>query len=82
MRNNLSLCKSFGNVNDESAFTFEFQVVGEIKRKMLIKVAISYKDMQGNKMLLVHTEIFEVSENHDDVIENADFEVFARNVQL
>lgn len=30
-------------------------------------------------MLVVHTEMFEVSENHDDVIENADFEVFARN---
>lgn len=46
---------------------------------MLIQVVISYKDIQGNKMLVVHTEMFEVSENHDDVIENADFEVFARN---
>ena len=74
--------KNFGNVNNESLFTVEFQVCDESTKTAPIQVAIEYKDMEGNKYVLVHTELFEVSDNQEEVIKEADFSIFAINTQL
>ena len=74
--------KNIGNVNNESIFTFEFKVGEDGGKSAPVQVVIEYKDMVGNRMVMVHTEEFEISEDHNEVIKDADFSIFAKNAQL
>lgn len=77
------LYKDIGNVNDDTIFTFEFLVNEKlIKKSVPIQVEIQYKDMQGNLFVLVHTENFEVAENQEEVIKEANFEIISKNAQF
>lgn len=77
------LYKDIGNVNDDTMFTFEFIINEQILSKSApIQVEIQYKDMQSNLFALVHTENFEISENQDEVIKEANFEILSKNAQF
>jgi hypothetical protein len=74
--------KNIGNINNETMFTFEFEVCDNSIDKVPLQICIQYKDINGNKFVFVHTEIFDVSDEYLEVIKDADFSIIAKNAQI
>ena len=86
LKNPTQLVKNLGSVTDSTIFTFEYTVKDyentENLNKVPFQVAVDYKKMNGMRCVLVDTQLFEISENQEEIMKDADFEVLARNVQL
>ncbi|CAG9322630.1 unnamed protein product [Blepharisma stoltei] len=77
------LIKKFGNVTEDTMFTFEYNVNNtENLEKVPFQVTIEHRKMNGMKCVLVDTQIFEVSDDQEEIMQNANFEVLARNCKL
>mmetsp|Transcript_13124 Transcript_13124/g.13238 ORF Transcript_13124/g.13238 Transcript_13124/m.13238 type:complete len:456 (+) Transcript_13124:796-2163(+) len=77
------LVKNLGSVTDETLFTFEYTVKNtEIIEKIPFQVAVEHRKMNGMRCVLVDTQMVEVTDNKDEVMKEADYEVLARNVQV
>ncbi|CAG9333239.1 unnamed protein product [Blepharisma stoltei] len=78
------LVKNLGSVTDETLFTFEYTVKKntEIIEKIPFQVAVEHRKMNGMRCVLVDTQMVEVTENKEEVMKEADYEILARNVKV
>lgn len=80
---NTRLIKNLGSVTDDSLFTFEYSFKNtEFLDKIPFQVAVEHRKMNGMRCVLVDTQVIETTENQEEVMREADYEVLARNVQL
>jgi hypothetical protein len=79
------LVKPLGSVTEQTIFTFEYTVIDQEGARALGKVpfqvTVDHRKMNGMRCILVDTQLFEISENQEEILREADFEVLARNVQ-
>lgn len=77
------LVKQLGSVTDQTIFTFEYTTKNtENLTKIPFQVTVDHRKMNGMRCVLVDTQLFEISEDQDEIMKEADFEVIARNVQI
>ena len=79
------LFKKLGSVTEQTIFTFEY-VVNNLEGaqklgKVPFQVTVDHRKMNGMRCVLVDTQLFEISENQEEMLREADFEVLSRNVQ-
>lgn len=79
------LFKKLGSVTEQTIFTFEY-VVNDLESaqklgKVPFQVTVDHRKMNGMRCVLVDTQLFEISENQEEMLREADFEVLSRNVQ-
>lgn len=80
------LVKQLGSVTDSTLFTFEYTVIdqeaAQALKKIPFQVTVDHRKMNGMRCVLVDTQLFEVCENQEEILRDADFEVLARNAAL
>lgn len=79
------LFRQLGSVTDQTIFTFEY-IVNDFEgaqklRKVPFQVTVDHRKMNGMRCVLVDTQLFEICENQEEILRDADFEVLSRNVQ-
>ena len=83
LKNPTQLIKELGSVTNQTIFTFEYTVQNtENLNKIPFQVTVDHRKMNGMRCVLVDTQLFEICENQEEIMKEADFEVLARNVQL
>ena len=77
------LVRQLGSVTPQTIFTFEY-CVGNVENmsKVPFQITVDHRKMNGMRCVLVDTQLFEICENQEEIMRDADFEVIARNVQL